>query len=106
MRHRPPLSSAARRTGAPARAGARAGAGSALASRVSGAPDRASAQVLGIVLESGDKLIITKEVELHPGSGGVHRAHNANAFAWADSGGAIRPPRSICSPCVMRIETP
>jgi DNA-binding beta-propeller fold protein YncE len=68
------------------------------------APDRPSAQVLGIVLGSGDKFVVTKEVEQHPGSGGVHRAAGSNTFVWADSGGGVRPPR--CSPCVMRIDTP
>lgn len=70
------------------------------------APDHAAAQVLGIVLASGDKFVVTKEVELHPGSGGVHRAHNSDTFAWADSSVRRGQHHDICSPCVMRIDTP
>lgn len=67
---------------------------------------RAGAQVLGIVLASGDKFVVTKEVELHPGSGGVHRAHNSNTFAWADSSHGRPRSGNVCSPCVMRINAP
>lgn len=44
---------------------------------------RDSAQVLLIVLASQDKLILNKVVGANSGSGGVHRAHNRNVFAWA-----------------------
>ena len=53
-----------------------------------------SAQVLVISLATGDKLIANKGISQNRGSGGVHRAHNRNFFAWADSqnpGGARRP---------------
>ena len=51
------------------------------------APDRDSAQVLVIELASGQQGIINKVIEANSGSGGVHRAHNVNVFAWADSTG-------------------
>ena len=53
-----------------------------------------SAQVFVISLATGDKLIANKGISQNRGSGGVHRAHNRNFFAWADSqnpGGARRP---------------
>lgn len=54
-------------------------------------PDRDSAQVLLIELASGQKGVITTVISANSGSGGVHRAHNANFFAWADS--TVRRPR-------------
>lgn len=44
-----------------------------------------SAQVLAINLATGDKLAINKGIARNFGSGGVHRAHNRNIFAWADA---------------------
>lgn len=49
------------------------------------APKRDSAQVLVIELASLQKGIITKVIGANSGSGGVHRAHHQNVFAWADS---------------------
>lgn len=57
------------------------------------APDRDSAQVLLIELGTLKQGIINKVIEANTGSGGVHRAHNRNFFAWADStvpGGRLR----------------
>lgn len=42
-----------------------------------------SAQVLVISLPSLNKVIINKTISANSGSGGLHRAHNANVFAWA-----------------------
>jgi DNA-binding beta-propeller fold protein YncE len=61
-------------------------------------PQRASAQVLVIVLADGTQGIINAVIEANDGSGGVHRAHESNVLAWADSsdGGSvykIKPPR-------------
>jgi hypothetical protein len=56
------------------------------------APDKESARVLVIDLRTGEQGIITKVIEANTGSGGVHRAHDVNFFAWADSSsGATRP---------------
>jgi len=62
-------------------------------------PQRASAQVLVIVLADGTQGIINAVIEANDGSGGVHRAHESNVLAWADSsdGGSvykIKPPRA------------
>lgn len=50
---------------------------------------RDSAQVLLIVLASQDKLILNKVVGANSGSGGVHRAHHRNVFAWAGFEGSL-----------------
>jgi DNA-binding beta-propeller fold protein YncE len=60
---------------------------------------RDSAQVLVVVLADGTQGIINAVIEANDGSGGVHRAHEGNVLAWADSsdGGSvykIKPPRS------------
>lgn len=47
--------------------------------------DQDSAQVLLIQLDTLDKLAVTKVIYANQGSGGVHRAHNTNVFAWADN---------------------
>lgn len=52
--------------------------------------DRSRAQVLVIVLESGDKLIVNKVIGENQGAGGLHKAHAANVFAWADSQAPVR----------------
>jgi sugar lactone lactonase YvrE len=52
--------------------------------------DRSRAQVLVIVLASGDKLIVNKVIGENQGAGGLHKAHAANVFAWADSQAPIR----------------
>lgn len=49
------------------------------------APHRDRAQVLLIVLSTLERAIVNKGIFANAGSGGVHRAHNANLFAWADS---------------------
>ena len=49
------------------------------------AADRDSAQVLLIAVPGLEKGIVNKVIEANTGSGGVHRAHNRNVFAWADS---------------------
>ncbi len=49
------------------------------------APNRDSAQVLLILLPSLERGIVNKVIAANSGSGGVHRAHNVNVFAWADS---------------------
>jgi hypothetical protein len=49
------------------------------------AADRDSAQVLLIELASLQKGIVNKVIEANQGSGGLHRAHNRNFVAWADS---------------------
>lgn len=49
------------------------------------APDRDSAQVLLVETGSLKQGIVNKAIEANTGSGGVHRAHNRNVFAWADS---------------------
>lgn len=49
------------------------------------APDRDSAQVRLIELGTLNQAIVNKVIEANTGSGGVHRAHNRNFFAWADS---------------------
>mgnify|MGYP000852449411 FL=1 len=46
--------------------------------------DRSTAQVLLMQLDTLDKLAVTKVIYANHGSGGVHRAHNTNVFAWAD----------------------
>ena len=46
--------------------------------------DRGSAQVLLMQLDTLEKLAVTKVIYANHGSGGVHRAHNTNVFAWAD----------------------
>lgn len=48
------------------------------------ARDEDSAQVLVITLPALDKMIVNKVIGMNQGSGGVHRAQNANYFAWAD----------------------
>lgn len=47
--------------------------------------DRDSAQVLLVKLDTLDKLAVTKVISANHGSGGVHRAHNTDVFAWADN---------------------
>lgn len=49
------------------------------------APDRDSAQVLLIELGTLKQGIVNKGIAANTGSGGVHRAHNRNFFAWADT---------------------
>ncbi|MEZ4674164.1 MAG: hypothetical protein R2932_07985 [Caldilineaceae bacterium] len=44
-----------------------------------------SAQVLVIVLASGEQLIVNKVIAANKGAGGLHRAQLGNTFAWADS---------------------
>lgn len=44
----------------------------------------ATAQVLAINLTTLDKAVVTKVVSANKGCGGIHRAHNANVFSWAD----------------------
>ena len=46
--------------------------------------DRGTAQVLLMQLDTLEKLAVTKVIYANHGSGGVHRAHNTNVFAWAD----------------------
>jgi DNA-binding beta-propeller fold protein YncE len=47
------------------------------------APDKDSAQVLVITLPGLKKFIVNKTIGDNTGSGGLHRAHNANVFAWS-----------------------
>jgi DNA-binding beta-propeller fold protein YncE len=54
--------------------------------------NRDSAQVLLIELASGQKGVITTVISANSGSGGVHRAHNSNFFAWADAPAPGRRP--------------
>jgi hypothetical protein len=49
--------------------------------------DRDQAQVLLIQLDTLAKGVVTKVVGANSGSGGVHRAHDTNVFAWADYSG-------------------
>lgn len=46
--------------------------------------DGGTAQVLLMQLDTLEKLAVTKVIYANRGSGGVHRAHNTNVFAWAD----------------------
>ncbi|MCB0061577.1 MAG: hypothetical protein KDE19_05665, partial [Caldilineaceae bacterium] len=49
------------------------------------ASGRDSAQVLVIVLASGDQVIVNKVIAANQGAGGLHRAQGGNTFAWADA---------------------
>lgn len=54
-------------------------------------PQRESAQVLVVILADGTQGIINTVIEANDGSGGVHRAHESDVLAWADSssGGSV-----------------
>lgn len=47
-------------------------------------PSEGTAQVLLLDLESGETGVVDKVVGENRSAGGLHRAHHANVFAWAD----------------------
>jgi DNA-binding beta-propeller fold protein YncE len=55
-----------------------------------------TAQVLLVNLATGDLGLINKGIAANTGAGGVHRAHAANSFAWADA--PVRPPLTPSRP--------
>ncbi len=52
-------------------------------------PVAGTAQVLLVNLENMETNIVDVVINVNTSAGGLHRAHNADIFAWADSGGTI-----------------
>lgn len=58
--------------------------------------EQGTAQVLVVNIASGELGLINKGISENTGAGGVHRAHQVNAFSWADF--PTRPPIVIRPP--------
>lgn len=56
------------------------------------ADDANSSVVHAVKLDSGERSVISEGISQNSESGGVHRAHKANVFAWANSDGTERAP--------------